>query len=109
MGMGGNGREEREGERVGGKERERVGGKEKERVGGREEECGGIPRRRRMGVWGWGVLWWRGAEGRRGPLPELSTSPGQKEGQDPGIWSQKEDLFKKLELNGPNSANLEPK
>ena len=45
----------------------------------------------------------------RGPLPELSTSPGQKEGQDPGIWSQKEDLFKKLELNGPNSANLEPK
>ena len=37
--------------------RERVGGREK--VGGREEECGGIPR---MGEWGWGVLWWRGAE-----------------------------------------------
>ena len=31
-------------------------------VGGREEEeHGGIPRRRRMGVWGAGVLWWRGA------------------------------------------------
>ena len=58
--MGGNAREER-GERVGGKERERVGGKERERgrrerVGGREEERGGIPRRTRMGVWGWGVL-----------------------------------------------------
>ena len=40
---------------------------------------------------------------------ELPTSPGQKEGQDPGILSLKEGLFKKLELNGPNSANLEPK
>ena len=54
------------------------------------------------GGWMWGVLWWRGAESLpiithnthvcmvdRGPLPELSTSPGQKEGQDPWIWSQK--------------------
>ena len=101
---------------VGGNEREeRGGGWEGEGEGG--WEGGGIPR---MGVWGWGVLWWRGAESLpilhthvgmvdRGPLPELSTSPGQKEGQDPGIWSQKRVFSRKLELNGPNSANLEPK
>ena len=47
-------------------------------------------------------------KGRGGIYPQLSTSPGQKEGQDPGILSQKEGLFKKLALNGPNSANLEP-